>query len=159
MQQLSLVRPLGLAAGEGVMNTFPHDLNNEIAAHMPQLKTNPNERAMISRFMAQVGAWDPDVIVGHNAWGFDVEVLLSRCKELKVGSWDRLGRLKRGTFPGQGRFENGVKDWVIAECLSGRVLCDTYISSKELLREVRNQGTRKGGPGGDERRGRQFLGE
>ena len=61
---------------------------------------------------------------------------------------DRLGRLKRGTFPGQGRFENGVKDWVIAECLSGRVLCDTYISSKELLREVRNQGTKERGAGG-----------
>jgi DNA polymerase alpha subunit A len=136
MQQLSLVRPLGLAASEGVMNTFPHDLDNEIRSVMPQLKKNPNERAMISRFMAQVGAWDPDVIVGHNAWGFDVEVLLSRCKELKVNTWDRLGRLKRSTFPGHGRFENGVKDWVIAECLTGRVLCDTYISSKELLRET-----------------------
>jgi DNA polymerase alpha subunit A len=137
MQQLSLVRPLGLAAADGIMATFPHDLDNEIRSVMPQLKKNPNERAMISRFMAQVGAWDPDVIVGHNAWGFDVEVLLSRCKELKVNSWDRLGRLKRAAFPGQGRFENGVKDWVIAECMSGRVLCDTYISSKELLREVR----------------------
>ena len=134
MTQLSLVRPLGLAAPDGCMQGFPHDLNQEIASSMTTLKTNPNERAMLSRLMAQVGVWDPDVIVGHNSWGYDFQVLLSRCQDLKVLTWDKIGRLRRKIFPGKGQFAG--KDWVVAECLSGRVACDTYLSSKELLRET-----------------------
>ena len=134
LTQLSLVRPLGLAAGENHMNGFPHDLDAAIGSSMPQLKKAPNERAMISRFLAQLQKWDPDVIVGHNAWGFDLEVLLSRATELKIPTWDRVGRLKHTKMPAKGHFSG--KDYLIADVLAGRILCDTYISSKELLRET-----------------------
>jgi DNA polymerase alpha subunit A len=134
MTQLSLIRPLGITASAGAMPQFPHDLDVEVRKSMPQLSKMPNERALISRFFAQVGMWDPDVIVGHNIWGFDMEVILSRSSELKIGSWDKMGRLKRLNHPDKGQYSG--KEWAIAEVLSGRVLCDTYISSKELLRET-----------------------
>ncbi|GMI02114.1 hypothetical protein TrST_g14239 [Triparma strigata] len=134
LTQISLIRPLGLAAMEHHMNGFPHDLDQEIRSVMPALKKNLNERAMLSRFMSQVQQWDPDVLIGHNAWGFDLEVLLSRATELKIPTWDRLGRLRHTKMPNKGWFSG--KDYLIADVLAGRVVCDTYISSKELLRET-----------------------
>lgn len=40
---------------------------------------------------------DPDIIVGHNFAGFDLDVLLHRMKALNIQHWHRLGRLKRKT--------------------------------------------------------------
>jgi DNA polymerase alpha subunit A len=102
---------------------------------MPQLQRMTNERALLSRLFAQIGQWDPDVIVGHNAWGFDVEVLLARCVELKVAIWSKIGRFRMMKLPPKGQFASG-KAWAIADAMTGRLLCDTYLSSKELLRET-----------------------
>lgn len=66
------------------MPQFPRDIEQEIKAAMPQLQRMPNERALLSRLFAQIRSWDPDVLAGHNAIGFDLEVLLSRCVDLKV---------------------------------------------------------------------------
>ena len=62
------------------------------------------------------------------------QVLLSRATELKIPTWDRVGRLKHTKMPSKGHFSG--KDYLIADVLAGRILCDTYISSKELLRET-----------------------
>jgi DNA polymerase alpha subunit A len=97
------------------------------------IRQEQNERALISRLMAQLLIWDPDCIVGHNAAGFDLEVLLMRCTELKISTWAQLGRRRRtgAAFQGKAR-----KDYAIQEALVGRLLCDTYLSAKELLRET-----------------------
>ena len=124
MVQLSLIRPLD--------RNFPRDIDQHVAAHMPQLRKEPTERALLNRFLAQVGVWDPDVIVGHNAAGYDMEVLLQRCADLKVSTWSKLGRRKRqAAVPKHSR-----KEMAIADAMSGRLLCDTYLSAKELLRET-----------------------
>ena len=138
MTQLSLIRPLGVTIADhagNVMPQFPRDLDSHIQGTMPQLQKMTNERALLSRLFTQIGQWDPDVIVGHNAWGFDMEVLLARCVELKVAMWSKVGRLRRMKLPGKNEFASG-KDWAIANALTGRLLCDTYLSSKELLRET-----------------------
>ena len=138
MTQLSLIRPLGVTIAEhagNVMPQFPRDLDQHIKSSMPQLQRMTNERALLSRLFTQLGQWDPDVIVGHNAWGFDMEVLLARCVELKVAMWSKVGRLRRMKLPGKHEFASG-KDWAIANAMVGRLLCDTYLSSKELLRET-----------------------
>jgi DNA polymerase Pol2 len=138
MTQLSLIRPLGsagTASANNVLPQFPRDIDQEIKASMPQLQRMPNERALLSRLFAQIGMWDPDVIVGHNAFGFDMEVLLSRCIEHKVSAWSKIGRRRKMQLPSKSHFTGG-KDWAIMEALSGRLLCDTYISAKELLRET-----------------------
>ena len=135
MTQLSLIRPLGNAGTPGTMPQFPRDIDQEISSNMPQLQRMPNERALLSRLFAQIGSWDPDVIVGHNALGFDMEVLLSRCVDLKVSTWSKVGRRRKMELPNKNRFASG-KDWAIKEALSGRLLCDTYVSAKEHLRET-----------------------
>ena len=127
MTQISIIRPLD--------GQFPRDLENECRAHMPYLKKETNERALLSLLLAQIGQWDPDVIVGHNAWGFDMEVLLARCAELKVKTWSKLGRRRRMDLPNKTHISTR-KDLVIAEAVAGRLLCDTYLSAKELLRET-----------------------
>lgn len=45
--------------------------------------------------LANIQRADPDIIVGHNFVGFDLDVLLHRMKALKVDQWSRIGRLKR----------------------------------------------------------------
>ena len=138
MTQLSLIRPLGLGVSS-VGNTlpqFPRDIDDEIKRIMPQLQRMPNERALLNRLLAQIGLWDADVIVGHNAWGYDIETILSRCAENKVATWSKLGRRRRMMIPKPQQFIKGNKDWMIADAIAGRLLCDTYVSSKEMLRET-----------------------
>lgn len=102
---------------------------------MSQLQRMPNERALLSRLVTQIGSWDPDILVGHNAWGHDVQVILSRCVEHKVKIWSKMGRHRRMELPNKSYFSSG-KDWAIADALTGRLLCDTYLAAKEHLRET-----------------------
>ena len=134
--QLSLIRPLGVSAGEGkALQMFPHDLDQEIVKTMPQLQKMVNERALLSRLLTQIGNWDPDVIVGHNIWGYDMDLILSRCVELCVAQWSKMGRRRVTSMPKGERFGRS-KDWAIAEAMVGRILADTYLFSKEHLRET-----------------------
>lgn len=137
MTQLSLIRPIHLdeAAKAHGMAKFPRDFDAAVQAKMPQLQRMPNERALLSKLVTQIGNWDPDVLVGHNAWGFDIQVLLSRCVEHKVKMWSKFGRHRRMELPNKSHFASG-KDWAIGDALSGRLLCDTYLSAKEHLRET-----------------------
>jgi DNA polymerase Pol2 len=134
LTQLSLIRPLA-TEGSTCIAQFPRDIDEAIASGMPELRRETNERALLSRLLAQIGQWDPDVIVGHNVWGYDMEVILSRCLELKVTSWSRVGRRRRTELPSKAYFSSR-KDMAIAEAMSGRLLCDTYLSAQELLRET-----------------------
>jgi DNA polymerase Pol2 len=134
MTQLSLIRPLGSAANEMSLHEFPRDLGEHILRFMPQLQKMANERALLSRLLVQLGAWDPDVLVGHNAWGYDIQVLLGRCVDLKISMWSKIGRRRKLGVPQ--RKDHFSSDWAIMEALHGRLLCDTYLSAKELLRET-----------------------
>ncbi len=129
MTQLSLIRPLSKET------KFSRDIKDEIQKSMPQLQETSNERHLLSTLLTQIGRWDPDVIVGHNAWGYDIEVLLNRCIENKVPNWSRIGR-RRNELSKLQRLLKGNKEWAIADAMKGRLLCDTYVSSKELLRET-----------------------
>ena len=133
MKQLTIVRPLNFETN-GTMAQFPRDMEKE-TKNMPELQKSPNERALLSRLFAQLGSWDPDVLVSHNGWGHDIDVLLSRCVELKVGMWSKIGRRRQMRLPPASQFGNG-KEWAIANALDGRILCDTYLSAKEFLRET-----------------------
>jgi len=133
MTQITIIRPLTNVESKGIPK-FPRDFEREASAAMPQLCREFNERALLSRLLAQIGQWDPDVLVGHNVWGFDAEVLLNRCKELKVNTWSKLGRRRKTQL--YKTLSGGRKDYAIAEAVSGRLLCDTYLSAQELLRET-----------------------
>ena len=117
---VTLVRPLGTAAGTGSMPAFPHDLDQELKANFPDLKKCANERFLLSQFFAKLGNWDPDVIVGHACWSFDLDVILARAQELKVPAFDKIGRLRRIPDNSNNRkFGNG-KEYLIEEITAGR---------------------------------------
>lgn len=53
--------------------------------------------------------------------------------------WSRIGRLKRHTMPkltkGNSIFGAGASPGIMA-CIAGRLLCDTFLCSRDLLKEV-----------------------
>jgi DNA polymerase alpha subunit A len=74
-----------------------------------------NERGLLSFLMARIHKEDPDVIVGHNIFGFDLDVLMARLTENKIPMWSKLGRLRRNKKPYFGSKQtgvNGVAGWV-----------------------------------------------
>ncbi|PIM98417.1 DNA polymerase alpha, catalytic subunit [Handroanthus impetiginosus] len=100
-----------------------------------------SERALLNRLMIELHKLDSDVLVGHNISGFDLDVLLHRVQACKVPSsmWSKIGRLKRSTMPklnkGSSVFGSGASSGIMS-CIAGRLLCDTYICSRDLLKEV-----------------------
>eukprot|EP00808_Paulinella_micropora_P011422 g78076.t1 len=115
---------------------FPFDLNIKIKENKMQGKFQPmpNERALLNWLMAQIHRRDPDVLLGHNIVGIDLEVLLSRMQALKVGFWSRLGRLNRKVPMSKGSDANF--SMVDRGLCAGRLVCDTMDSAKELTRHT-----------------------
>jgi len=105
----------------------------------PMLSTQSGERALLAYLLTRLRALDADVYVGHNIAGFDIDVLLHRLQHHKVPHWSRVGRLKRNRFPnlsgGGNVFGGGASSGALA-ALSGRLLCDTYLSAREFVKEV-----------------------
>ncbi|KAJ8430025.1 hypothetical protein Cgig2_008464 [Carnegiea gigantea] len=99
------------------------------------------ERALLNRLMIEMYKLDSDVLVGHNISGFDLDVLLHRALACRVPSsmWSKMGRLKRSTMPkltrGSTIFGSGASPGIMS-CIAGRLLCDTYLCSRDLLKEV-----------------------
>lgn len=57
----------------------------------------------------------------------------------QVPQWSRIGRLKREAFPkltGGGHTFGGGAGAGALKTLAGRLLCDTYLSARELVKEV-----------------------
>ncbi|KAM6564315.1 hypothetical protein CsatB_024313 [Cannabis sativa] len=100
-----------------------------------------SERALLNRLMIELHKLDSDILVGHNISGFDLDVLLHRAQVCRVPStmWSKIGRLKRSVMPklskGNTIFGSGASPGIMS-CIAGRLLCDTYLSSRDLLKEV-----------------------
>mmetsp|Transcript_18898 Transcript_18898/g.27965 ORF Transcript_18898/g.27965 Transcript_18898/m.27965 type:complete len:1429 (+) Transcript_18898:96-4382(+) len=124
LTQISLLRPL---TGQPLPRGF---------VPPAQLQIMPNERALLCRLVQQIGAWDPDVIVGHHVWGHDLPILFTRCVDLKVSFWSKMGR--RRAQPTRTNFASS--EWTVAEALRGRLVCDTYLSAKEFLHSETSYG-------------------
>ncbi|XP_014520971.1 DNA polymerase alpha catalytic subunit [Vigna radiata var. radiata] len=125
---------------------FPMGFNKEVTDRNLKAGSNilcaeSSERALLNRLMLELHKLDCDVLVGHNISGFDLDVLFHRFQACKVASsmWSKLGRLNRSTMPKLGRrskvFGSGA-DPGIMSCIAGRLLCDTYLCSRDLLKEV-----------------------
>uniref|UniRef100_A0A8C4HTT0 DNA polymerase n=1 Tax=Dicentrarchus labrax TaxID=13489 RepID=A0A8C4HTT0_DICLA len=100
------------------------------APPQPPYQTHFCERTLLGFFLAKMHKIDPDVLVGHDIFGFDLEVILQRINVCKVPHWSKMGRLRRANMPklgGRGAFAEKS-----ATC--GRLVCDVEISAKELIR-------------------------
>jgi DNA polymerase alpha subunit A len=60
---------------------------------------------------------DPDIVIGHDFLGVELDPLLHRLKELEVDNWSRIGRFRRA------KFQVG-RPGTNSRSLAGRLLCD-----------------------------------
>lgn len=93
-----------------------------------------SEAAMLTALLTKIGEFDPDVIVGHNLYGFDLDVLAARMQAQNIQSWQKLGRLRRArqSMPRiDGR--QGAGFWIGSNLTIGRLLCDVHLQAKDLL--------------------------
>lgn len=69
---------------------------------------------------------------------FDTLNALQACK-VQSNIWSKIGRLKRSSMPkltgGGTTFGAGASQGALT-CIAGRLLCDTYLASRDLLKEV-----------------------
>ncbi|BAB10944.1 DNA polymerase alpha 1 [Arabidopsis thaliana] len=104
------------------------------------LSIENSERALLNRLFLELNKLDSDILVGHNISGFDLDVLLQRAQACKVQSsmWSKIGRLKRSFMPklkGNSNYGSGATPGLMS-CIAGRLLCDTDLCSRDLLKEV-----------------------
>ncbi|KAI9346208.1 hypothetical protein BDR26DRAFT_956003, partial [Obelidium mucronatum] len=100
----------------------------------------PNEKGLLNYLIAIIHRSDPDIIVGHNFIGVDLDILLHRLKANKVDSWSKLGRLRRTKWPKLQTGAGGMGDTTFQErtVASGRILCDTFMSAKEYVTKAKS---------------------
>ena len=96
------------------------------------IQVESSEQGLVNYFLNRLHDMDPDVIVAHDAFSSVLDTLITRIKALKIANWSRLGRLKKG----EDSLNNGTSMQRIRMVTSGRLICDTYISSRELVRET-----------------------
>ncbi|KAJ8375624.1 hypothetical protein SKAU_G00062040 [Synaphobranchus kaupii] len=109
---------------------FPYDFKEAVRKKNVKLEIAGTERTLLGFFLAKMHKIDPDVVVGHNIYGFDLEVLLQRISICKVPHWSKLGRLRRANMPKLG----GRGSFAEKSATCGRMVCDVEISAKELIR-------------------------
>ncbi|XP_067896670.1 DNA polymerase alpha catalytic subunit [Heterodontus francisci] len=109
---------------------FPYDFREVLTKKNAKVEVAATERTLLGFFLAKIHKIDPDVLVGHDIFGFDVDVLLQRINVCKVPHWSKIGRLRRSTMPKLG----GRGGFVEKNAACGRLMCDIEISAKELIR-------------------------
>ena len=130
---------------------LPYDFEKHVKSmqHKLKIELHPSERALLAYLLCKIQSLDVDIIVGHDLFGFNIDILLNRCVVNKVPHWSRLGRLKRSTMPsmphGNNRNNNFnsttnnlISQQRIQTVCSGRLLCDIMLSAKELLTKCKS---------------------
>lgn len=126
--------------------TWPWDFTKSVQADSRlKLEVCASERALLNYLVARLHSLDPDVLVGHNIAGYDVSVLLHRLQACKIAHWSKLGRMRVKTMPrlNSGPSAFGQSNWAEFQAVSGRLMCDTYLSAKELLPSQRSYGLKE----------------
>lgn len=104
-------------------------LKKEMAAYRgTRLFQQESERSLLGFLLTKLFLLDPDLIVGHDLYGFTLDTLMHRIEHYKVPNWSRVGRLKRGNFL---QIKGKSAD---RQLICGRLVCDTMISARELIR-------------------------
>eukprot|EP00158_Paraphelidium_tribonemae_P009385 Partr_v1_DN28851_c0_g1_i2_m34433 putative DNA polymerase len=106
-------------------NMFPMGFVEKTENRSNRIEAVKSETALLNYLLMVIHRIDPDVLVGHNFIGYDLDVLLHRMKELKISNWSKLGRLRRSTFPKLQAGLAGMSESTFAEkqVASGRLLC------------------------------------
>lgn len=79
---------------------LPWDLNSKLSSYkMTKIERNESETLLLGFLLAKLFKMDPDVIIGHDIFGFDLTILLHRIQAIRVPHWSRIGRLRRKAIP------------------------------------------------------------
>jgi DNA polymerase alpha subunit A len=107
-----------------IASSFPIGFDSEVKKRSKGLvKLVKQEQEILSFFLAQLQAVDPDVLVGHQLEGVDFSILLSRLQAKKTPQWSRIGRMRRSQWPSS-MGKMGGNFFAERSLLSGRLLCD-----------------------------------
>ncbi|KAG1697229.1 DNA polymerase alpha catalytic subunit [Nymphon striatum] len=112
---------------------YPYDLSKVLAVQkITKIEKIDSERALLGYLLARIQRHDPDILIGHDVVGFDLDILIHRLEARKVPNWSRIGRLKRTNIP---RLPPSVRmQQIQRDMMSGRLICDIKISAKELIK-------------------------
>ncbi|GAA6028504.1 hypothetical protein JCM8097_007252 [Rhodosporidiobolus ruineniae] len=111
---------------------FPNGFDQHIRS-LPKSSTTfalfKQERPMLAQLLDYISRHDPDVILGYDFSQSDLDVLLTRLRDLKVDNWSRLGR-----FRVKGEKWPALRNGRNAGLLAGRLILDlTSDGSKSLI--------------------------
>lgn len=133
VQKFSLIRKLDA-------KPWPYDLQERLKqdAACRSMQVFNNEKQLVEALIARIFKIDPDVLVAHGLCGSVFEIILSRIQHLKVPHWSRIGRFKRQNVPNRRAEQGGYTGsaWLPRMASCGRLLVDTFLSAKELVRET-----------------------
>ncbi|CAD6199263.1 unnamed protein product [Caenorhabditis auriculariae] len=86
------------------------------------ISTAPNEKALLTLFLARIAEFEPDVILSHDLSAL-ITLLVSRLEKLKIANWSRISRLKRILNIGKVGHSKAAQ-W---ELTAGRLLLDSRL--------------------------------
>ncbi|CAG9319724.1 unnamed protein product [Blepharisma stoltei] len=107
-----------------------------VASKNPTIEVVESEKVLLNSFLAKMIRIDADVIVAHELLGNFLDILISRLQALKVSNWSRMGRLSRNRYSSQKKDDAFGGNWLYRSTTSGRLLCDTFLSTKELSKQT-----------------------
>ncbi|XP_033119807.1 DNA polymerase alpha catalytic subunit-like [Anneissia japonica] len=113
---------------------FPFDFQDVVKRSDSKCELMATERALLGYFLAMIHRMDPDIIVGHDIFSFDLDVLLHRINTCKVPHWSRIGRLRRQVMPKLSGPGGRSGNFAEKNATCGRMISDVKISAKELIR-------------------------
>lgn len=85
-----------------------------------------SERALLNYFLGTFSNIDPDLIVGHDLQGYQMNILANRLVQCQANNISRMGKLRRTGITNKSRFERFI--------FSGRLVTDMKVSAKELIK-------------------------
>ena len=116
------------------IDTIP-DLNNisklRKLLNIGNLYLANDEKSLLITFITKINSYDPDIIVGHNLNSKHLDLILSRISFYKSPNWTKLSHFKRSVIPNHLRGANNSE--YCRNCFAGRLLCDTFDNTKDIL--------------------------
>ena len=90
-----------------------------------------DEKSLLITFITKINSYDPDIIVGHNLNSKHLDLILSRISFYRSPNWTKLSHFKRSVVPNHLRSANNSE--YCRNCFAGRLLCDTFDNTKDIL--------------------------
>ena len=117
---------------------WPYGFEDEIKNKKKKVYKYETEKALIEEFVSKLHKNDPDLIVAHGMGQGLFDTLMDRIDKNRVNMWSRIARFKRSNIPRPAKKEafSFGNFWLVRQSTIGRLVWDTFLSAKELLKET-----------------------